>query len=143
MRVMVLIKATPSTEAGEMPTEKLLTDMGNFNQQMIDAGIMLAGDGLRPTADGAIVRVSGDKRTVERGPFADAPGKRVCGFWILKVKDLDEAIAWIRKVPSPYREDGEIELRPLYETEDFAEFAPDIVEKENAQRQQIERQQKR
>ena len=119
MRVMVLVKATQHSEAGEMPSPQLLADMGKFNQELIAAGVMLDGGGLHPSAKGARVRFSGDDRTVLRGPFA-ATSELVSGFWIWKVKSLDEAIEWLKRCPNPMPETSEIEIRPMYEMEDFA-----------------------
>src|SRR5687767_6470699 len=122
MRVMVLVKADKNSEAGAMPDEKMLTEMGNFNEQLSKAGIMLDGEGLHPSRKGARVRFSGSKRTVIDGPFAEAK-ELVAGFWVWKVKSLDEAIEWLKK--APFKE-GEVEIRPIFEAEDFgAEFTPE------------------
>jgi hypothetical protein len=119
---MVLVKADKNSEAGEMPDEKILTEMGNFNEQLSKAGVMLDGEGLHPSKKGARVRFSGSKRTVIDGPFAEAK-ELVAGFWVWKVKSMDEAIEWLKK--APFKE-GEVEIRPIFEAEDFgAEFTPE------------------
>jgi hypothetical protein len=134
---MVLVKANKQSEAGEMPDEKLLTDMGKFNEELVRAGLMLAGEGLHPTSKGARVRFSGSQRTVTKGPFADT-GELVAGFWLWKVKSLDEAIEWVKRCPNPHEGDSEIEIRPIFEAEDFgAEFTPELREQEQRLREQI------
>ena len=120
MRVMVLIKATPDSEAGVMPSLELIQAMDAFNQQLIEAGIMLDGDGLRPSSQGKRVAFDGDSRTVIDGPF-DATGELVAGFWLWQVKDMDDAIEWIKRCPNPMLGPSEVEIRPLYEPADFAE----------------------
>ena len=123
MRVMVIIKATKNSEAGILPSEKLLTDMGKFNEELAKAGVMLAGDGLKPSSQGKRVRLTGSKREVLDGPFSESK-ELVAGYWVWQVKSLDEAVAWVRRCPDPMPgEDSEIELRPLYEAEDFGELA--------------------
>ena len=130
MRVMVLIKANQDTEAGVMPDEKLLTDMGNFNEELVKAGLMLAGEGLHPSSKGARVRFSGDKRTVIDGPFAETK-ELIAGFWIWRVKSLQEAIEWVKRCPNPTGAEAEIEIRQVFEAEDFgAEFTPELREQE-------------
>lgn len=119
MRVMVIVKASPQSEAGQMPSEQLLTDMGKFNQELMAAGIMLEGGGLHPTSKGARVRFSGKDREITRGPFGNT-SELVSGYWIWKVSSLDEAIEWIKRCPNPMPEASDIEVRPLYEMEDFA-----------------------
>ncbi len=119
MRVMVIVKATETSERGEMPGAQLIQDMGAFNQKLIEAGIMTDGAGLKPTREGARVAFSGAERTVARGPFGNV-GDLVSGFWIWKVKDLDEAIDWVKRCPNPMPGPSTIEIRPLYEMEDFA-----------------------
>src|SRR5688572_15148316 len=109
MKVMVIVKATPSSEAGEMPSEELLTAMGNYNQQLVEAGIMLAGEGLQPSSKGARVRFSGKERTVIDGPFAETK-ELVAGFWMWQVKSLEEAIEWVKRCPNPMPEESEIEI---------------------------------
>jgi len=132
MRFMVIVKATQDSEAGILPTEKLLTDMGKYNEELAKAGIMLAGDGLQPSSKGARVRFSGSKRTVVDGPFAETK-ELVAGFWIWKVKSKEEAIEWVKRCPNPMPGDSEIEIRQLFEAEDFGEqFTPEL--KEQAER---------
>ena len=126
MRVMVIVKADQSTEAGVLPTQQLLTDMGNFNEQLAKAGIMLAGDGLRPSSKGARVVFNGGKRTVVDGPFAETK-ELIAGFWIWQVKSMAEAIEWAKRCPNPTGEQSVLELRPLFESEDFGpEFTPEL-----------------
>src|SRR5512145_1886820 len=124
MRFMVLVKADKSTEAGVMPTRELLAEMGKFNEEMARAGVMLAGEGLQPSSKGARVRFSGDKRTVVDGPFSETK-ELVAGFWILQVKSKEEAIEWMKRCPHPHPgHDTEIEIRQVYEADDFgAELA--------------------
>jgi hypothetical protein len=130
MKVMVMVKATKDSEAGVMPSEKLLADMGNFNEQLVRAGIMLAGEGLHPSVKGKRVRFDGDKRTVVDGPFAETK-ELVAGFWVWKVKSMEEAIEWVKRCPNPMPGPSEIEVRPLFEMEDFgAEFTPELREQE-------------
>ena len=137
MRVMILIKADKDSEAGVMPDEKLLRDMGNFNEELVKAGIMLAGEGLHPSSKGARVRFSGDKRTVVDGPFAETK-ELVAGFWIWQVKSLEEAIEWVKKCPNPLKGESEIEIRPIFEASDFgAEFTPELREQEERLRAQM------
>ena len=118
MRFMVMVKATKDSEAGVMPSEKLLTDMGKFNEELAKAGIMLAGDGLQPSSKGARVRFSGPKRTVIDGPFAETK-ELIAGFWIWQVKSKEEAIEWVKRCPNPMPGDSEIEIRQVFEAEDF------------------------
>jgi hypothetical protein len=127
MRFMVMVKATKDSEAGVMPDHKLLADMGRFNEELVKAGVMLSGDGLKPSSEGARVRFSGAKRTVVDGPFAETK-ELVAGFWIWQCKSLDEAIEWVKRCPSPFTDqDSEIEIRPFYEAEDFGdEFTPEL-----------------
>ncbi len=121
MRVMVIIKATKNSEAGVMPSEKLLSDMGKFNEELVKAGVMLAGDGLHPSSKGKRVRFSGGKKTVVDGPFAETK-ELIAGFWIWQVKSMDEALDWVRRCPDPMPgEESVLEIRPLYEMEDFAQ----------------------
>src|SRR5213083_844491 len=137
MRFMVLIKATKGSEAGVMPSEQLLTEMGKFNEELVKAGVMLAGEGLHPSSKGARVRFSGAKRTVIDGPFAETK-ELVAGFWIWQVKSKEEAIEWVKRCPNPMRQDSEIEIRPVFEAEDFgAEFTPELREQEQRLRAQI------
>ncbi|HEY0686062.1 MAG TPA: YciI family protein [Steroidobacter sp.] len=142
MRVMVIIKATKSTEAGVMPSEQLLADMTKFNEALVQAGVMLGGDGLKPSSQGKKVRFVGDKRLVIDGPFAETK-EVIAGYWIWQVKSMDEAIEWVNRCPHPMPgEDTEIEIRPFFEAEDFgAEFTPELQEREERMRVEIERQQ--
>lgn len=124
MRVMVLIKADETSEAGVLPDEKLLTDMGKYNEELVKAGVMLAGEGLRPSSQGKRVRLSGDLRTVIDGPFAETK-ELVAGFWLWHVKSMDEAVEWVKRMPNPMPgTEPEVEIRPVYELEDFAESDP-------------------
>jgi hypothetical protein len=137
MRCMVIVKATKESEAGVMPSQKLFADMGKFNEELVKAGIMLAGDGLRPSSNGARVRFSGAKRTVIDGPFTETK-ELIAGFWIWQVKSLDEAIEWVKRCPNPHEGESEIEIRPLFEAADFgAEFTPELREQEERLREQI------
>jgi len=137
---MVIIKATKNSEAGVMPSEKLLADMGKFNEQLVKAGVMLAGDGLHPSSKGKRVRFSGGKKSVIDGPFAETK-EIVAGFWIWQVKSMEEALEWVRRCPDPMPdEDAEIEIRPVFEAEDFgAEFTPELRAQEERIRAEIER----
>jgi hypothetical protein len=124
MRVMVIVKATKSSEAGILPSEKLLADMGKFNEELVKAGIMLAGDGLQPSSKGKRVKFAGGKRTVTDGPFAETK-ELVAGFWLWQVKSMDEALEWVKRCPDPMPgEEAVIEIRPLYEADDFAASDP-------------------
>jgi len=130
MRFMVMVKATAESEAGEMPSEQMLTEMGKFNEELVDAGIMLAGEGLHPSSKGARVRFSGKNRTVIDGPFAETK-ELVAGYWLWQVKDLDEAIEWVKRCPNPMEGESEIEIRQVFEAEDFGtEFTPELQEQE-------------
>ena len=138
MRVMVMVKATQDSEAGVMPSEQLLTEMGAYNEELIKAGIMLAGEGLHPSSKGARVRFSGDKRTVIDGPFAETK-ELVAGYWLWQVRSMDEAIEWLKRCPNPMPGESEIEIRPVFEMEDFgAEFTPELREQEERQRAALE-----
>ncbi len=140
MRVMVIIKANEESEAGVLPSEELFREMGEFNEELVKAGVMLAGEGLHPSSKGVRVKFSGNKRTVTDGPFAETK-ELIAGFWLWKVKSLEEAIEWVKKCPNPTGEDGEIEIRPLFETEDFGdEFTPELREQEERIRTQIAKQ---
>lgn len=142
MRVMVMVKATEESEAGALPTEKLLTDMGKFNEELVKAGIMLAGEGLKPSSKGARVKFAGTSRTVVDGPFAETK-ELVAGYWLWQVKSLDEAIAWVKRCPNPMYSDSEIEIRPVYEAEDFGpEFTVEAREKEARLRAELDARQK-
>ena len=138
MRFMVMVKATKNSEAGMMPSEKLLADMGRFNEELVKAGVMLAGEGLHPSSKGARVRFSGGKRTVIDGPFAETK-ELVAGFWLWQVKSKQEAIEWVKRCPDPMPgEDSEIEIRQIFEAEDFgAEFTPELREQEERLRAEI------
>jgi hypothetical protein len=118
MRVMVLVKASKDSEAGDMPTEKLLTEMGRYNEELVKAGIILAGEGLHPSSKGARVRFSGTKRTVVDGPFSETK-ELVAGFWLWEVKSMEEAIEWVKRCPNPMNDDSEIEIRRVFEADDF------------------------
>ena len=120
MRFMILVKADKNTEAGILPSRELLTEMGNFNEELAKAGVLIAGEGLQPTSKGARVRFSGSKRTVLPGPFPDSKDL-VAGFWLWKVKSLDEAIEWVKRCPNPTGAESEIELRQVFEAEDFGD----------------------
>jgi len=137
MRFMVLVKANKDSEAGVMPNEKLLTEMGKFNEELVKAGVMLAGEGLHPSSNGARVRFAGGKRTVIDGPFAETK-ELVAGFWLWQVKSKDEAIEWLKRAPF---DDTEVEIRQIFEAEDFgAEFTPELREQEERLRAEIEKQ---
>ena len=130
MRFMVIVKATKESEAGEMPSTELLAAMGKYNEELVKAGIMLAGDGLHPSSKGARVRFSGAKRTVIDGPFAETK-ELIAGFWIWQVRSLDEAIEWVKRCPNPMNGESEIEIRQVFEAEDFGEaFTPELREQE-------------
>lgn len=130
MRFMIIVKASQESEAGIMPSEKLLTEMGKFNEELVNAGVLLAGEGLHPSSKGARVRFSGNKRTVIDGPFTETK-ELIAGFWLWKVKSKEEAIEWVKRCPNPHNEDSEIEIRQVFEAEDFgAEFTPELREQE-------------
>jgi hypothetical protein len=130
MRFMVMIKANKDTEAGVMPSEQLLTQMGKYNEELVKAGIMLAGEGLHPSSKGIRVKFSGNKRTVTDGPFPETK-ELIAGFWIWQVKSKQEAIDWIKRCPNPTGEEAVIEIRQIFEAEDFgAEFTPELREQE-------------
>ncbi len=141
MRVMVIIKANQDSEAGVMPSEELLTEMGNFNEELVKAGVMLAGEGLHPSSKGARVKFSGDKRIVTDGPFAETR-ELVAGFWLWKVKSMEEAIEWVKRCPNPMPDtEAEIEIRPIFEAADFGdEYTPELREQEDRLREQIAKQ---
>ena len=136
MRVMVLIKANQESEAGVMPSEQLLAEMGAFNEELARAGVLLAGEGLHPSAKGARVRFSGEERTVIAGPFAETT-ELVAGFWLWQVASLDEAITWAKRCPNPTGKEGVIEIRPVFEAEDFGDaLTPELREQEERLRAQ-------
>jgi len=138
MRVMVIIKSDKNAEAGVMPREQLLMEMGNYNEELVKAGLMLSGEGLHPSSMGKRVLFSGEKRTVIHGPFGE-PSGLIAGFWIWKVSSMDEAVEWVRRMPNPLESEAEIEIRPVFEAEDFgAEFTPELQEREARLRAQIE-----
>ena len=141
MKVMVMVKATKDSEAGAMPSEKLLRDMGAFNEELVKAGILLAAEGLHPSSTGKRVRFSGEKRTVIDGPFAETK-ELIAGFWLWNVKSMDEAVAWVKRCPNPMMEDSDIDIRQVFAAEDFAPSDPtgDIRAKEAELREQIEKQ---
>ncbi len=143
MRVMVIIKANNDSEAGVLPDEKLLTEMGQFNEELVKAGVMLAGEGLHPSSKGKRVRFSGAKRTVIDGPFAETK-ELIAGFWLWQVKSMEEAIEWVKRSPNPFPgTESEVEIRQIFEAEDFgAEFTPELREQEDRLRAQIEKQMK-
>ena len=137
MQFMILIKADKTTEAGALPDEKLLTEMGKFNEELVKAGIMLAGEGLHPSSKGARVKFSGTKRTVVDGPFAETR-ELIAGFWLWQVKSKEEAIEWVKRCPNPLAGDSEIEIRQVFEASDFGpEFTPELREAEERMRDQI------
>ncbi len=123
MKVMVLVKATKNSEAGVMPTPQLLAEMGKFNEELVKAGVMLAGEGLHPSSKGKRVRFSREKRTVVDGPFAETK-ELVAGFWLWKVKSMEEAVEWMMRCPNPHLDDGEVEIRQVFDPEDFAPIDP-------------------
>src|SRR3981189_1870453 len=130
MRFMIMVKATKESEGGVMPSEKLLAEMGKFNEELVQAGVMLAGEGLHPTSKGARVRFAGNKRTVIDGPFGE-PEKQIAGFWLWQVKSREEAIEWVKRCPNPHEGDAEIEIRQVFEAEDFgSELTPELRKQE-------------
>jgi hypothetical protein len=141
MKVMVIVKATKNSEAGVMPSEKLLTDMGKYNEELVKAGIMLAGDGLHPSVKGKRIQFSGSKRTVVDGPFSETK-ELIAGYWIWQVRSIDEAVEWVRRCPDPMPgEEGELEIRPIFEAEDFGkEYTPELRAQDERLRAQVERQ---
>ena len=131
MKFMVIVKASPESEAGKMPSEKLLADMGKYNEELVRAGVLLAGEGLHPTSNGVRVQFSGSKRTVVDGPFSETK-ELIAGFWLFQVKSKEEAIEWVKRCPNPMESDSEIEIRQVFEAEDFgAEFTPELREQED------------
>ena len=142
MKVMVIVKATKNSEAGVMPSEQLLAAMGQYNEELVRAGIMLAGDGLHPSTKAKRIEISGGKRTVVDGPFAETK-ELVAGYWIWQVRSMDEAVEWARRCPDPMPgEDAQLELRPIFEAEDFGkEFTPELRAQEDRLRAEMERKQ--
>lgn len=146
MRVMVIIKANGESEAGVMPGEKMMAEMGKFNEELVKAGVMLAGEGLHPSSKGKRVRLSGTQKTVLDGPFAETK-ELIAGFWLWQVRSMEEAVEWVKRIPAPnegdpgYGEVSEIEIRPVFEVSDFGdEFTPELREQEERLRAQIEEQ---
>jgi hypothetical protein len=138
MKVMVIVKATPDSEAGVMPSEQLLTEMGQYNEELVKAGIMLAGEGLHPSSKGKRVLFSGPNRTVTDGPFAETK-ELIAGFWLWQVKSMDEAVEWVKRCPNPMNEESVIEIRQVFEMEDFGEaMTPELREQEDRLRAQVE-----
>ena len=143
MRVMVMVKATKESEAGEMPGTELLAAMGKFNEALVKAGVMLAGEGLHPSAKGKRVRFSGPQRSVVDGPFSETK-ELVAGFWLWQVKSMEEAVEWVRRCPNPMEGESEIEIRPVFEAADFgAEFTPELQAQEERLRAKVETSAKR
>jgi hypothetical protein len=137
MRFMVMVKATKASEAGVMPDTKLLEEMGKFNEELVKAGIMLAGEGLHPSSKGVRIKFDGDKRTVMDGPFAETK-ELVAGFWLWQVKSKQEAIEWAKRCPNPHADGGELEIRQIFEPADFgAAFTPELQEQEERLRAKI------
>jgi len=143
MKFMVMVKATRESEAGEMPSQEMMAEMGRFNEELVKAGVMLAGEGLHPSSKGARVRFSGANRTVIDGPFAETK-ELVAGFWLWRCASLEEAIAWVKRCPNPMPTESEIEIRRVFEAEDFgAEFTPELRAQEDRLREEMEAQQKK
>jgi len=137
MRVMVIVKASKDSEAGVMPSKELITAMGKYNEQLVKAGIMLAGDGLHPSSKGKRVRFAGEKRRVIDGPFTETK-ELIAGYWIWQVRSMEEAVEWLKRCPNPHGEASEVEIRPLFEAGDFGEnFTPEARERESRLRKQI------
>ena len=137
MRVMVMVKATADSEAGVMPSTELLDAMGKFNEELVNAGVMQAGEGLHPSAKGKRIVFDGDKRTVVDGPFGET-NELVAGFWIWQVKDLDDAVAWAKRCPNPMPGKSELEIRPIFEAADFGDaLTPELAEREARLREQV------
>ena len=136
MRFMILIKATKDSEAGILPSEKLLTDMGKFNEELVKAGVLLAAEGLQASSKGARVKFSGNKRTVIDGPFSETK-ELIAGFWLWQVKSKEEAIEWVKRIPNPTGDEGEVEIRQVFEADDFGdEFTPELRQQEERLRVQ-------
>ena len=137
MRFMVIIKADKASESGQMPSERLLTEMGKYNEELVKAGVMLAGEGLHPSSKGARVRFSGSNRTVVDGPFSETK-ELVAGFWLIQVKSKEEAVEWVKRIPNPDGGDSEVEIRQVFEAEDFgAEFTPELRAQEERLRAEV------
>jgi hypothetical protein len=139
MRVMVIVKASPESEAGIMPETELLAAMGAYNEQLVEAGIMLAGEGLHPSSRAVRIQFDGEKRTVTDGPFTETK-ELIAGFWLWQVRSMEEAIEWARRCPNPMPGGGQLEIRPVFEAEDFGEqLTPELREQEERLRAEIER----
>ena len=142
MRVMVIVKASKSSEAGVMPDERMLTEMGKYNEELSKVGILLAGEGLHPSSKGKRVRFSGAQRTVMDGPFTESK-ELIAGFWLWQVKSMDEAVEWLKRCPNPHNEETDVEIRQVFEDDDFgAEFTPELREQEHRIREQAAARQK-
>jgi len=134
---MILIKATKDSEAGVLPSEQLFTEMGQFNEELVKAGVMLAGEGLQPSSKGARVKFAGGKRTVVDGPFAETK-ELIAGFWLWQVKSMDEAIEWVKRIPNPTGQEGEVEIRQVFEADDFGpELSPELRKQQERLRSQV------
>ena len=139
MKVMVIVKASKDSEAGRMPSETLLRAMGDYNEELVKAGIMLAGEGLHPSSKGKRLVFKGSQKTFVDGPFTEAK-ELIAGFWLWQVKSMDDAVAWARRMPNPHDEDAEVEIRPIFEPEDFGEqLTPELREREERQRSEMAR----
>jgi hypothetical protein len=139
MRFMVIVKATPESEAGVMPSQEMLTAMGQYNEELVKAGVMLAGDGLHPSSLGKRVRFSGTKRSVVDGPFAETK-ELIAGFWIIQAKSMEEAVEWVKRCPNPMESESDIEIRQIFEAEEFGEaYTPELREQEKRIGEQIAR----
>jgi hypothetical protein len=137
MRFMVIIKATKDSEAGVMPDQQMLTEMGNFNEELVKAGVMLGGEGLHPSSKGKRIKFSGAKRTVVDGPFSETK-ELIAGYWIWQTKSLEEAVEWAKRIPNPTGDEGVVEIRPIFESDDFgAEFTPELRAQEDRLRAEI------
>ena len=137
MRVLVIVKATADSEAGRMPSEQLLTEMGRFNEELVRAGVMLAGEGLHPSSRGKRVEFSGSRRTVVDGPFSETK-ELVAGFWLWQVSSMEEAVEWVKRCPNPHEGESTIEIRPLFEVEDFGDaMTPELAAQEQRLREQV------
>ena len=136
MRFMVIVKADKNSEAGALPSQELLAEMGKFNEELAKAGVLLAAEGLQPSSKGARVRFSGKKRTVIDGPFSETK-ELIAGFWLWQVRSKEEAIEWVKRCPNPFYTDSEIEIRQVYETEDFGNLSPELIEQEERLRAQL------
>jgi hypothetical protein len=137
MKFMIIVKASPESEAGQMPSEKLLTDMGKYNEELVKAGVMLAGEGLHPSSKGVRVHFSGDKRSVIDGPFSETK-ELIAGFWLIEVKSKEEAIEWVKRCPNPMESDSDIEIRQVFDAADFGEaYTPELQAQEERLRETI------